>query len=232
MNSERWLGVVIAAVIGSAPWSVFAQASASTGSAGYLVDQRGVVARSGTNLCWRTSYWTPAMAVAECDPDLIPKPPAPPPPPPAAAPAPPPAPAPAPAPPPAAAPAAPKPITLSASGLFDFNKATLKPEARALIDREVLAKLRDMDRIDAVIVSGHSDRLGSAQYNQKLSERRAEAVKAYLVSQGVDANLIETYGYGKTQPVKSCDDKLKRPQLIACLEANRRVTVEVKGLPK
>jgi OOP family OmpA-OmpF porin len=71
--------------------------------------------------------------------------------------------------------------------------------------------------------------LGSAQYNQKLSERRAEAVKAYLVKQGADAAKIETYGFGKTLQVKSCPDQKERKALIECLQPNRRVVVEVEG---
>lgn len=211
--------------------------TADTGQAGvlpYVIDQRGVVARSGTGLCWRTGYWSPQLAAetklpgaqfpvgCECDKDLMPKEKCEPPPP-AAAPAPP--------PPPAPAPAAPKVITLSAKSLFDFNKAVLTPAGKEAVDKEVLSKLGEFKTVNAVIVSGHTDRLGSAAYNQKLSERRAEAVKAYLVSKGVDANKIETFGYGKTQPVPEvkCDDKLKRKQLIECLAPNRRVVVEVKG---
>jgi OOP family OmpA-OmpF porin len=83
-----------------------------------------------------------------------------------------------------------------------------------------------------VNVNGHTDRIGSSQYNQKLSERRAETVKAYLISKGTDASKIETYGFGKTTPVKSCPDQKDRKALIACLQPNRRVEVEVKGVPK
>ncbi|GAB4166200.1 MAG: hypothetical protein OHK0026_12760 [Rhodocyclaceae bacterium] len=207
-------------------------AQAAAGDSAYAIDGRGTAVRSGANLCWRTGYWTPAMASAECDPDLVKKPAAAPAPaaPPARAPAA--APAAAPAPAPAAAPApAPKPIRIAAKSLFDFNKATLKADAKAVLDAEVLAKLSRLKEIRTIIVSGHTDRLGSAVYNQKLSERRAEAVKAYLVSKGVKADLIETYGFGKTQAVPGvkCSDTLPRKQLIACLEPNRRVVVEVKG---
>jgi OOP family OmpA-OmpF porin len=125
-------------------------------------------------------------------------------------------------------------ITLSAKSLFDFDKAILTPAGRQAIDAEVMAKLGEFARISSVIVSGHADRLGSAQFNQKLSERRADAVKAHLVSKGLSPDQIETFGYGKTQPVPgvSCPDALKRAQLIECLAPNRRVTVEVKGDPK
>ena len=82
-----------------------------------------------------------------------------------------------------------------------------------------------------IIVNGHADRLGSPQYNQQLSEKRAEAVRAYLVSKGVDASGIETLGFGKTLPVKSCPDQ-ERKALIECLAPNRRVVVEVQGMPR
>lgn len=198
----------------------------------YAIDARNTVARSGTGLCWRTGSWTPAAAESamagqvpagcECDGDIVSKekcaPPA------ATAPA---------APVAAAAPTAPatKAITLSSKALFAFNKAVLTPAGKTAIDREVLAKLAEFGPVDQVTVSGHTDRLGSQQYNQALSERRAAAVKGYLVSKGVDANRIDTIGYGKTQPVSgvSCPDSLGRAKLIECLEPHRRVVVEIKG---
>jgi len=83
-----------------------------------------------------------------------------------------------------------------------------------------------------VIITGHADRLGSQSYNQKLSEKRASAVQAYLAGKGLKAEHIETMGAGKTQPIKSCDDKLGRKKLIECLAPNRRVTIDVKGPAK
>src|SRR5215467_14171882 len=163
------------------------------------------------------------MAIIECDPDLVPKP-APPPPPPAAPPPPPP-------PPPAAAPApSVVKITLAATALFDFDKYVLKPEGKAAIDREVISKLKDVTKLELVLVTGHTDRIGTQAYNQKLSERRADAVRDYLVSQGVARDKIETLGMGKTQPVPGvvCNQKNMK-ELIACLAPNRRVDVEVKG---
>lgn len=196
---------------------------------GYAVDQRNVVVRSGAGLCWHSGSWTPAMAIEECDPDLVKKPaPAPAP---QAAPMPKPAPAAAPAP----APVAPKVITLAATSLFDFNKAVLKPTAKTEIDEKVISKLASVGKIKMILIGGHTDRLGSASYNQKLSEKRADAVKAYLVAKGLDANLIETMGYGKTVPaqgVPRCEDKLGRAKLIACLEPHRRVTIEIQAAAK
>jgi OmpA-OmpF porin, OOP family len=208
-------------------------------------DAKNNVVRSGRygtsnascNLCWRTGFWTPAMAIAECDPDLVKKaaPPPPPPPPPAPAPAPTPA-APPPAPPAPPAPPPPPPapsvqkITLASKALFDFDKAVLKPEGQAVLDREIVSRIKEVQKLELVLVTGHTDRLGSQQYNQKLSERRATAVANYLASKGVAKDKIETLGMGKTQPVPGvvCEQK-NRKQLIACLQPHRRVEVEVKG---
>jgi len=175
-------------------------------------------------LCWRTGYWTPAMAIVECDPDLVPKPP--PPPAPVVTPPPPPPAAPAPPPPPAA----PQKITLATKALFDFDKAVLKPEGKRSIDVEVIDKLPTVSKIELVLVTGHTDRIGTQAYNQRLSERRANAVRDYLVSRGVARDKIETLGMGKTQPVPGvvCNQKNMK-ELIACLAPNRRVEVEVKG---
>jgi OOP family OmpA-OmpF porin len=164
------------------------------------------------------------MAIAACEPDLVPKPPAPPP---AAAPAPPPPPPPAPAPPP---PPQVQKITLASKALFDFDKAVLKPEGKAAIDSEIISKLSGVQRLELVLVTGHTDRIGTQAYNQKLSERRADAVRDYLVSKGVPRDKIETLGMGKTQPVPGvvCNMKAMK-ELIACLAPNRRVEVEVKG---
>jgi OOP family OmpA-OmpF porin len=150
---------------------------------------------------------------------------------------------PVPAPPPQPAPVAkpePKPeppkkpavTNLASTELFEFNKAVLTPDARTKLDNEVIAKLRDLKDVRYIIVNGHADRLGSPQYNQRLSEKRADAVRAYLVSKGVDASKVETLGFGKTLPVKACPDQKDRKQLIACLADNRRVVVEVQGTPR
>ncbi|MEW6514679.1 MAG: OmpA family protein [Pseudomonadota bacterium] len=189
------------------------------GTVGYVIDQRGDVAKSGFGLCWRTGYWTPAMAIAECDPDLAPK---------AAAPA-----APAAAKPAAAKPA-PKPaakkVTLAADALFDFDKAVLRNEGKAKLDK--LAGDMKAIKLEVIIAVGHADRLGKDAYNQKLSERRAAAVKDYLVSKGVEANRIYAEGKGEKQPVTAgkCGKSEKRTkQLVECLQPDRRVDIEVIG---
>ena len=130
------------------------------------------------------------------------------------------------------APKKPAIVNLASTELFEFNKAVLTKEARARIDTEVVAKLGDLRDVRYIIINGHADRLGSTQYNQKLSEKRADAVRAYLVSKGVAADKVETLGFGKTLPVKSCPDQKNRKELIACLAPNRRVIVEIQGTPR
>jgi OOP family OmpA-OmpF porin len=130
------------------------------------------------------------------------------------------------------APKKPAMVNLASTELFEFNKAVLTQEARAKLDAEVVAKLRELKDIRYIIVNGHADRLGSPQYNQRLSEKRAEAVRAYLVSKGVDAAKVETLGFGKTLPVKACPDQKERKATIDCLAPNRRVVVEVQGTPR
>ena len=210
-----------------------ALALADTKNQGYLVDQNfNVVTAVGGTVCVRTSDWTPARAAAAeavglCDKDLAAKP----------APA---------ASAPAAAPApkkeAPKPagkkepakllpqkINFSADALFDFDKADLKPEGKAMLD-DLTRVLQDA-KYEVILAIGHTDRIGSLQYNQKLSVRRAEAAKKYLVGKGIEPNRIYAEGKGKTLPLtKPGDCKTKnRKALIACLQPDRRVDVEVSG---
>jgi OOP family OmpA-OmpF porin len=224
MKTLKILGISALALSAMASASAMAQvAQGYWGSSGMYV-------KNASGLCWHAGYWTPAMAVMECDPDLVPKPaPAAPPPAPRAAP-----PAPAPAPAPAAA--APKrcdaTVALSADVVFAFDKSVLKQGAMDTLDKEVVAKLSQCAKLEIILVSGHTDRLGSQQYNQKLSERRADAVKAYLVKKGVEASKIETMGMGKTLQIKSCPDGKNRKALIECLAPNRRAVIEIKGLAK
>ncbi|MBL8368840.1 MAG: OmpA family protein, partial [Candidatus Accumulibacter sp.] len=155
----------------------------------YVIDSRGEVAMSGAGLCWRTGFWTPAAAAKDpagckCDKDLLPKEVCEPPMAKAAA---------------ATAKPSGDKVTVAADALFDFDKATLRPEGKAKLD-EVVAKSKAI-KLEVIIAVGHTDRLGSDAYNQKLSERRAASVKAYLVSKGVEANRVYTEGKGEKQPV-------------------------------
>lgn len=174
--------------------------------------------KNGTNeLCWRDGTWTPATATAECDGALKPAPaPAP-----VAAPAPPPVAAPAPAPAPVAPPQpTTEKVTFAADAFFDFNKATLKPEGKAKLD-DLVSKMGGI-ALEVIIAVGHTDSVGGDAYNQKLSVQRAEAVKAYLTSKGVEKNRVYTEGKGKKQPV--ADNKTAEGR-----SKNRRVEIEVVG---
>ncbi|MFO0121575.1 MAG: outer membrane protein OmpA [Inhella sp.] len=180
----------------------------------------GTVWKNGTNeYCWRNAVWTPATAAAECDGAAKPKVEAP-------KPAPAPAPVAAPAAPvaPKAPPAPPKPtiekVNFAADAFFDFDKAVLKPEGKAKLD-DLSSKLGGIT-LEVIIAVGHTDSVGSVEYNQKLSARRSEAVKAYLVSKGIDANRVYTEGKGENSPVadnKTAEGRAK----------NRRVEIEVVG---
>jgi OOP family OmpA-OmpF porin len=121
-------------------------------------------------------------------------------------------------------------ITIASKALFDFDKSVLRPEGMKALDTEVIAKIKQVQKVELVLVTGHTDRLGSQAYNQKLSERRAATVRDYLAGHGVAKDKIETLGMGKTQPVPGvkCEQK-NRKELIACLQPHRRVEVEVKG---
>ncbi|HTS85116.1 MAG TPA: OmpA family protein [Usitatibacter sp.] len=112
-------------------------------------------------------------------------------------------------------------IVIQADALFDFDKSVVRPDGKKSID-EALAKLQGVD-LEMVIATGHTDSIGTEAYNQKLSERRAEAVKAYLVSKGIPAAKVTTIGKGKTQPVATNKTKEGR-------QKNRRVDIEFKGV--
>jgi OOP family OmpA-OmpF porin len=176
--------------------------------------------RNGTNeLCWRDANWTPATAAVGCDGALVRAAAAPAPAPaPIARPAPPPAPAPAPA--PAPQPPAATKVTYAADAFFDFDKAVLKPEGKAKLD-DLTSKIGDIN-LEVIIAVGHTDSVGNDTYNQKLSVRRAEAVKAYLVSKGIEKNRVYTEGKGEKQPV--ADNKTSEGRA-----KNRRVEIEVVG---
>lgn len=125
---------------------------------------------------------------------------------------------------PTPAPAAPtsvrQSVVIQADALFDFDKSVVRPDGKRAID-EALSKLNGVD-IEMVIATGHTDSIGTERYNQKLSERRAAAVKAYLVSKGIPASKITTIGKGETQPVAT-------NKTAAGRQKNRRVDIEFRG---
>ena len=223
MKKLNKVAMLVATVAVVAPMSVFAQpATTAPGRIDNWRNVDGNVWKNGTReLCWRDNFWTPATAVADCDGALKPvvaEAPAP------VAPAPV-APAPvAPAPAPAPAPIAPVPasekVTYAADAFFDFNKADLKPEAKTKLD-DLVSKTKEIN-LEVIIAVGHTDSIGGDAYNDKLSVKRAESIKSYLTSKGVEANRVYTEGKGKKQPVadnKTAEGRAK----------NRRVEIEVVG---
>ena len=121
--------------------------------------------------------------------------------------------------------------TLSADVLFAFDRSSeqdLQLRGREELN-ELAAQLRSFEQLNSITVIGHTDYLGSDAYNQNLSQQRAETVRRYLVAQGLPADRIRAVGMGETQPVKQCDNHGGRSQLIACLQPNRRVEIQVDG---
>jgi len=242
--------------------SLFSTAQAQT-PAQLVVDGKGVmpyatsngiVDRSGFGLCWRTAYWTKELALntkvvgsdiplgCYCEADLNANEaackPAPVATAPAAAPAPAaaaaPAPAPAAAPAPAPAPAAVK-VNIPADALFAYNKAEISDQGKEKLSA-FADRINGLKSLEVVIAVGHADRIGTDAYNQALSEKRANAVKDFLVSKNVPANRVYTEGKGKSQPVtgdqckKMGPDSRKNQKLIDCLAPDRRVELEAVGV--
>jgi len=198
---------------------LFASAALVTAAGAQTIDNwkngnNELVWKNGTNeLCWRDNFWTPATAAPSCDGAIVP----------VSAPAPAPVvvapPVAAPAVVPVAPPAATK-VTYAADAFFDFDKSVIKPVGKEKLD-DLISKIKDIN-LEVIIAVGHTDSVGSDTYNQKLSVRRSEAVKAYLVSKGIEKNRVYTEGKGEKQPVadnKTAEGRAK----------NRRVEIEVVG---
>ena len=195
---------------------LFASAALVTAAGAQTIDnwKNGngeLVWKNGTNeLCWRDANWTPATAAPGCDGALVPVV----------------APAPVVVAPPVAAPVVPvappaaTKVTYAADAFFDFDKSVIKPAGKEKLD-DLIGKIKDIN-LEVIIAVGHTDSVGSDSYNQKLSVRRSEAVKAYLVSKGIEKNRVYTEGKGEKQPVadnKTAEGRAK----------NRRVEIEVVG---
>ncbi len=214
-TAKQTIMAVLAITLGLCASITQAQAANSV----YVIDGRWEVATNSTGLCWRTGYWTPAAAATDpngckCDKDLIAKEICE----------------------PKTAASMVKPmgdkVTVAADALFDFNKSDLRPEGKKKLD-DVIAKTGKLN-LEVVVAVGHADRIGSPAYNQKLSEKRAAAVKAYMVSKGVPANRIYTEGKGSKQPVTKpgqCEGP-KSAKVIQCLQPDRRVDIEIIGTSK
>lgn len=195
---------------------LFASAALVTAAGAQTIDnwKNGngeLVWKNGTNeLCWRDANWTPATAAPGCDGALVPVV----------------APAPVVVAPPVAAPVVPvappaaTKVTYAADAFFDFDKSVIKPAGKEKLD-DLIGKIKDIN-LEVIIAVGHTDSVGSDSYNQKLSVRRSEAVKAYLVSKGIEKNRVYTEGKGEKQPV--ADNKTAEGR-----SKNRRVEIEVVG---
>jgi OOP family OmpA-OmpF porin len=192
---NKTLKLMLAGVI------TLAATAASAQNVDNWVNSSGLSWKNGDGtLCWRDSNWTPATAAANCDGWLAPKK--------AAAPA-------------AAAPAVTQSkITLQADTLYDFDKSSLKPEGKATLDK-IAADLNKI-KLEVIIAVGNTDSVGSDAYNMALGQRRAQSVKAYLISKGVDGSRVYTESKGKSNPVASNATAEGRSK-------NRRTDIEVVG---
>ena len=195
MKSLKKLAVLVAAVVVAG--AAGAQTVDNWGSAS------GEVWKNASGDCWRNGVWTPATAAVGCG-GAAPEAKA------------------APAPAPAQAPVASK-VTYAADAFFDFDKSVLKPAGKAKLD-DLVSKVKGIN-LEVIIAVGHTDSVGTDAYNQKLSVRRAEAVKAYLVTKGIEKNRIYTEGKGEKQPIADNATKEGRAK-------NRRVEIEVVGTRK
>jgi OOP family OmpA-OmpF porin len=124
-------------------------------------------------------------------------------------------------------------LTLESDTLFEFDKSVISAEGKQQLDNQVVAQMNKYPQIEMVRITGHADRIGSEAYNQKLSQRRADAVKDYLVGQGIVSSRTETAGSGESDPAVFCTDMAgnnssRNTDLVECLKRNRRVMVEIK----
>lgn len=193
----------------------------------YVTDTSGRVVKSGHGLCWRTSSWTPETAIKECDPDLfvvkqelppvrqeviiLPEV----------------------KPQPRVEPQVETiliqqvPVTVVLKTFFNFDRFDLSNESRNRL-RDVAEKIEQFD-VEVIYLRGHADRIGTDQYNQRLSQRRANVVRNELIRLGVDPAKIQVEAFGESEPVVECAGKTSA-RVIACLAPNRRVEIEVMGI--
>jgi len=193
--------------------SLIAGAITAAYAHGYLVSGTQEPVRSAYGDCWRTGVWTEESASQECDPQLVVKE--------------------APKAPPMPAPKVPQP-SYSAQVLFEFERAELGAEGRKLLD-DLAQQLLAIDA-ENVTATAHADRIGRAEYNERLSARRAEAIRVYLVEKGVPEKLLHFESKGAREPASACEamgpETKHNAKLVACLQPDRRVEIEVAGRQK
>jgi OmpA-OmpF porin, OOP family len=222
-NMKQATGLIAAVALALIILSGGVSAQTPVANTSYLRDTGGNVPMSAYGLCWHTGFGPVSPNWTEgCDPKLVPASvtlPV------EAAPV---------AEPAAAAVVAPAPapvaqkLTFDADMLFDFDKSSLRPAGRTTLDNFV-------DRIkginpEAITTVGHTDRIGSSQYNQRLSEERAESVKTYLVGAGIASSRVQSSGKGETQPVTLAGECVSgSAKVLNCLQPDRRVDVELIG---
>ena len=198
MNKPSKIALALAFAAATATGAVSAQTS---GEVNNWQSNFGEVWKNGTNeLCWRNNFWTPATGIAGCDGVPVAQAPEA----------------------PVVAPTSTK-VVLNADTFFDFDKATLKPEGHQVLD-QVADQASNLE-LETLIAVGHTDSTGPEAYNQKLSERRANSVKEYLVSKGIAADRIYTEGKGELDPIATNATREGRAQ-------NRRVEIEIVGSRK
>jgi OOP family OmpA-OmpF porin len=218
--------IAIAAALAALSGTAAAQTSDAAASGGYVTNSSRQHATGAFGQCVRTGYWSEALAGEPCD--ATPRasaPPVPPPAPVAQA-----APAPAPV---VVVPFRPviEKVTLSSDVLFEFGKATLRDGGKQKLD-ELAGRIGGAN-VEEIVAVGHADRIASENYNQKLSEERANAVKGYLTDKGVSPQLVKAEGKGESQPVTDCrkmgPERANNRKLVECLQPDRRVEIEVFG---
>ncbi|WP_066266380.1 OmpA family protein [Hydrogenophaga palleronii] len=122
-------------------------------------------------------------------------------------------------------------LVIATDAVFAFDRSDLQDvgaNGRARLD-QIAARVKNLQNIERIVLVGHTDRLGDAGYNQRLSLKRATTVRDHLVQRGLDASLFAVEGRGASEPVRQCADNLSRRELIDCLKDNRRVEVEIRG---
>ena len=226
--SRKQLSIAVSCALALGAFGT-ARAETDPATTKYLTDQRDGVVKSGYGLCWHSDFGPPPVSTAECDPNFV-------------------------APPSAAVESAPQPVvetvpepvavvqapqaapipvpermSLDADTLFDFDKSELRPAGRSALD-DFVARIKAINP-EMIMAAGYTDRLGTDDYNQRLSERRVLAVKTYLVSLGIEPNRVQTQGKGEADPITKAGDCLgaESASVIACLQPDRRVEIEVKG---